>query len=278
MLIVIFTQTQKLFKFALLAMNLVFVIFGAVLMSAGSYAQSHQFAVLSGETLPRGLVVLGAFIAVLAFLGGLSAWREARAFLIVYFVLLSLITIILLGVGAAVYAKRDDAPKYIVQGWTAANNDIRVDVQNFYICCGLNTYNDSLAGQPCPVTNSTIAPPPCLDLIVNTFYSSLSSAGSVGIAFSIVMIVALAGIMWLIVGIKVCFPYHSPLSFLSIVCSASNRRSNSENSAMRSLVANQPLQASSKTKFPFAPPLVSTHEELRLGQYLFVRQLKHQFS
>lgn len=31
---------------------------------------------------------------------------------------------------------------------------------------------------------------------------SLSTAGSAGIAFSIVMIAALAGIMWLIVGIK----------------------------------------------------------------------------
>lgn len=172
------SKSQKLFKYALLLINLVFVIFGAVLMSAGSYAQSHQFSAISGVTLPRGLVILGAFITVLAFLGGLSAWREARAFLIIYFVLLSLITIILLGVGAAVYANRNDAPKYISDGWTKANNDIRVDVQNYYSCCGLNTYNDTLAGQPCPVTNSTVAPQPCLNLIVNSFYSVRSSSDS----------------------------------------------------------------------------------------------------
>src|SRR3979409_1812665 len=81
-------KSQKCFKYTLLLANLLFLIFGIVLMSVGSYAMNNTLAFIQGTTLPAGLIVLGVFIMLLSLLGAVSAWKESRGFLGLYFVLL----------------------------------------------------------------------------------------------------------------------------------------------------------------------------------------------
>lgn len=53
-------------------------IFGCVLCAVGSYALNSKVAELVGQTLPQGLIVVGAFLLILSFIGAASAWKEFR--------------------------------------------------------------------------------------------------------------------------------------------------------------------------------------------------------
>jgi len=44
----------------------------------GSYALNNKVAVLAGQTLPQGIIVVGAFLLILSFVGAFSAWKEVR--------------------------------------------------------------------------------------------------------------------------------------------------------------------------------------------------------
>ncbi len=38
----------------------------------------RKVAALTGQTLPQGIIVVGAFLLILAFVGAFSAWKEIR--------------------------------------------------------------------------------------------------------------------------------------------------------------------------------------------------------
>jgi len=194
---------QQCFKWTLLSVNLLFLIFGAVLMSVGSYAINNQIGALAGSTIPTGLIVLGVFIMLLAMLGAMSAWRESRAFLGIYFFFLLLFTIILFAVGIAVYVKRDDAQSLIREAWMDSPPDVRASMQNYVECCGLDTFNDTNGVQPCPPTagsdGSGVA---CMPKMVDIFKSSFTTAGACGIAFSVIMLAGLGFVCYLMSGIR----------------------------------------------------------------------------
>jgi len=133
-----------------------------------------------------------------------SAWFEWRFGLAVYFVFVALFAVILIGVGIAVYVKKDQANFYITQGWLAASNDVKIGLQAAFQCCGLNAFNDSDAGAPCPSSIPVGTQGlPCLNLMSSEFASSFNTAGACGIAFSILMIISLFFIGFLMKGIRV---------------------------------------------------------------------------
>lgn len=204
------SKSQKCFKYTLLSANIVFLIFGVVLMSVGSYALNNQLGVISGSTLPAGLVVIGVFIMLLALLGGVAAWRESRGFLGLYFVILLILTIILFSVGIAVLALKGNASSFITSGYHSAYSspDIIETTQNAFTCCGLVTWNDQYSYPQYLCPNSTATFPvasqyrPCLPQLTSAFDSSMSAAGGTGLAFAIIMIAGLAFVCVLMQGIK----------------------------------------------------------------------------
>jgi len=101
------SKAHKALKIVLIIINVIFLIFGCVLMGVGSYAyNNNNLGSLTGATLPLGIVTLGVFIMFLSFLGCISAWRESRVFLGFYFFFLALMTFLLFVVGIAVYVKK----------------------------------------------------------------------------------------------------------------------------------------------------------------------------
>jgi len=195
---------QMCFKYSLLAVNVLFLIFGAVLMSVGSYALNNQVGELAGQSIPTGLIVLGVFIMLLAMLGALAAWRESRAFLGFYFIFLLIFTIILFAVGIAVYVKKNDSAELIVEAWNDSPTDVRQSLSAYVGCCGLYTFNDSVpAPYPCPAGYADPATTPaCLERMVDIFDHSFTTAGACGIAFSIIMLAGLGFVCYLMSGIR----------------------------------------------------------------------------
>jgi hypothetical protein len=195
---------QVCFKYTLLAVNILFLIFGCVLMSVGSYALNNQVGALAGQTIPTGLIVLGVFIMLLALVGGMAAWRESRVFLGCYFVFLLLFTIILFAVGIAVYVKKNDSASLITTAWNGSPPDVRQSLSAYVGCCGLLVFNDSLPDYyKCPDGfNDRSTTPACLGKMVDIFNSSFTTAGACGIAFSIIMLAGLVFVCYLMSGIR----------------------------------------------------------------------------
>lgn len=147
-------------------------------------------------------------------LGFFSAYKEWRIGLGIYFVFVSIFTIILLAVGIAVYVKKNQADYYLSQAWiascptptgaTAVNctqSGIVPNIQKALQCCGLNAYKDQYSAfdSTCPA-NPTSA---CLPGMVSTFQNSFSSAGGAAIAFAVIMLVSLLFIGLLMRGIRI---------------------------------------------------------------------------
>jgi len=200
------TRATRCLKVTLIGANVLFLIFGIVLMSVGTVASDHSVGPISGTEIPMGIVVLGAFILILSLLGCVGAWRESRLFLGCYFFLLMVLTILLFAVGLAVYSKREQAGVYMIDGWVSASNDVRMSFQNQLQCCGLLSFNDSNAGVPCPseikvnaTDGSKVA---CLPLMTSLFRDSMQQLGGVAVAFAVFMFLGMVFVCVLMRGIR----------------------------------------------------------------------------
>ena len=166
----------------------------------------YQIGALSGNTLPIGIVVLGVFILFLALLGGVSAYRESRVFLLVYFVFLLLLTLILFFVGIAVYVERNNAGTYINQGWATAPPDLKQSLQQIFQCCGCCNagYEPSNATASTAACDITVSPNQvgCLGVFTSYFQSYYVTAGGCGIAFAVIMFLGMLLVCFLMKGIK----------------------------------------------------------------------------
>lgn len=150
----------------LLIINFCFLLFGFALLLLAVYAmRTNMIDVLSDTPLFQAIAALGLFVVVLSLIGCCGAYYEIRWLLIVYAIVLWALLVAQLSCGVFVFSRRDQAPTYITEAWATTPNTLRVQVQNFYSCCGLFAFNDSAAGQPCPqagvaVAATTLAPVP----------------------------------------------------------------------------------------------------------------------
>ena len=186
-------------KVVLLVVNIVFVIFGIVLIAVGSYAVNSSVNALTGQSLPVGIISLGAFTLVLAVVGAVSAWKQNRVGLAVYFSALVLVCLCMFAVGIAVYVAGQNAPQYITQSWQYAPPAAIDAIQSADQCCGLRTYGVGYIGRGCP-QNATVNAT-CLPILQSQLSGYYNSAGACGIAFSIVMAAMLTFVCVLFRGI-----------------------------------------------------------------------------
>ena len=136
------TGGQKFMKYVIIGLSLLYLIFGIVLCATGGAALAGYAASIAGTTLPKGLIVVGAFLIVTAFIGAVSAWFEIRFGLGVYFVSMLIWTIILMAIGIAVLAAKSNLQTYIAAGWALADCGTQQTIQNQFTCCGRYGQND----------------------------------------------------------------------------------------------------------------------------------------
>ena len=139
------TGGQKFMKYVIMGLSLLYLIFGIVLCATGGAALAGYAASIAGTTLPKGLIVVGAFLIVTAIIGAVSAWFEIRLGLGVYFVSMLIWTIILLAIGIAVLAAKSNLQTYIAAGWALADCGTQQTIQNEFNCCGRYNQGDSYA-------------------------------------------------------------------------------------------------------------------------------------
>jgi hypothetical protein len=138
------TFGQRGMKLIIQLVCAVYIIFGIVLMIVGSAALSGTAATITGVTVPEGIVVLGCFLLISAFVGCISAKKESRIGLGFFFISMLIWSIIILSVGIAVYSLKDSVESTISDNWNSAPIEMRRSVQLAGRCCGLAYYNDSM--------------------------------------------------------------------------------------------------------------------------------------
>ena len=224
---------QKFMKYVIMGLSVLYLIFGCVLCAVGSYATTTQAAQLAGTSVAKGIIAVGVFLLVTALLGFLSAFYELRIGLLVFFVLMTIWTIILIAIGIAVYAEAssNNVRNLLASAWAGLTVSSRVGIETGLSCC--NTYstdyvinstypqgywlqydtgacpiipcaNVNFAGCSCSVnaqcTNSSLEG--CVDLMTSSLSSNLNTAGACGIAFSVIMAVGLVMTWFLMSGIR----------------------------------------------------------------------------
>jgi preprotein translocase subunit SecG len=202
------TKAERRMKAFLIVWNILLFIFSCVLMAYGSYALSTnlkgQVGSVARTTLPAGVVTLGVFLFFLSFLGCISTWKELNIGLALYFIILFIMVVLLLGVGGAVLAKKKDARNMISDGWQDASTDLKCEVQQYFRCCGLNEPNNFDVPTCCADPNNAAIkyPTGCIDPMVDTFNARFEQAGGAALAFAIIMLVGLVIIIILMQRIK----------------------------------------------------------------------------
>ena len=225
-------RTQRIFKYVLIAVNALFLIFGCVLCALGAYAVNSQAGALAGASLPKAIIALGVFTIILAFLGCFSSFFENRVALSVYFGVLLLICLLSFLIGIGVLVEKNESQSLIIQGWANAGDTAQQTLAEALGCCGFARYCDqcscspactptpaqcnncvtppvsgnssspfTLNGWSCPAGSSSSSPV-CLTVLQNSFDQYYQQAGGASIAFGVLMFAAMLLVCVLMRAIK----------------------------------------------------------------------------
>eukprot|EP00010_Vexillifera_abyssalis_P000126 CAMPEP_0201560468 /NCGR_PEP_ID=MMETSP0173_2-20130828/78287_1 /ASSEMBLY_ACC=CAM_ASM_000268 /TAXON_ID=218659 /ORGANISM="Vexillifera sp., Strain DIVA3 564/2" /LENGTH=357 /DNA_ID=CAMNT_0047974921 /DNA_START=69 /DNA_END=1143 /DNA_ORIENTATION=+ len=136
--------------------NLLFLIFGILLVAAGAYAFVELGEITEFVNIPLSiaLIALGGCVVILSFVGCLGAYCQMRTLLKFYLFFLLLVVLAQIGVGVAVYFKKDSVVHEMDKTWNKADDELRSYVQHKFDCCGWETIYDD------PVVSDHCAPPP----------------------------------------------------------------------------------------------------------------------
>jgi CD63 antigen len=211
-------------KYLLFAFNLVFVIFGILLVYAGltAIARVGQYQLLIEETpnnVAITLVIVGFFIFLIAFLGCCGAIRENYCMLVTFSaIILAILLIELIGSGLILAFKfklRTLTENGIVaaiekyNGTDAALDKVLDDMQSNLYCCGANNYSDWDRNSiykgdhyPNSCCNGTLGPFDecklpnvytigCVDKIDNEIRGSFALLGGIGIAVAVIQLIGI---------------------------------------------------------------------------------------
>jgi hypothetical protein len=86
----------------------------------------------------------------MSLVGCMGAMMQNRVVLLFYMLVMVLSIVVQIIIAAFVLADSDGVEGYLEEKWLEAENDVRVDIQNEFDCCGLYEFNVT-AGFPCPV-------------------------------------------------------------------------------------------------------------------------------
>jgi len=209
----------SIFQKITVASNIIFALFALLLVVLGAIAVRalNQYSFLTKVSVPAGLIVLGIFLLLVIFLGLYGSFKKSTKFLAAYFVLLFVFIICEFGVGGGSYAYRSQVPGTLEYSWSRLGDVDRNNLQWSFGCCGWFNITD-FPGSKCnwtdhhAIINSTTGTTggmmmrdilqlqndttynftiPCEGLLVSYFDKQLYAAGTVGIVFASLQLLAL---------------------------------------------------------------------------------------
>ncbi|KAL8601516.1 hypothetical protein ACOMHN_000458 [Nucella lapillus] len=214
---------MKCVKYLLFSFNLIFVIAAIVLIAVGAFVQVKLVDYtdfFGNEYTGPGilLIVVGAFIFIVAFFGCMGALKENYCLTMSFAVLLGIIFIMMIAGGIAAYVLRNEIEEEVLTKLTAAEEKYTVSpdvtqtwdrLQREFSCCGVESYLEwkkwnltTVFPQSCckredaadcshdsPIPENAIKTTSCEKAFVSWLKEKVAIIGGVGIGLAFVMVV-----------------------------------------------------------------------------------------
>lgn len=193
-------------KYLLFAFNLVFFLFGALLIGIGVYAQIELSKYL--DFIPTGdgsvnatailIIAIGALTLVIGFFGCCGAIKENRCMVLTFAVLIGLILICEIGGGIAAFVMRGKVEDILRKGMKDSLNNDAEGVQNAWKalqkdnkCCGVDGPDDWKNATPsmldsCKSADGTIYQDGCFDKLESLIKGNIGIVAGVAVGLGVV--------------------------------------------------------------------------------------------
>ncbi|MED6235223.1 Tetraspanin-13 [Goodea atripinnis] len=168
-------------KNALSALNVVYVMVGLLLIGVAAWGK--WFGLVSSISVVAGVIGVGAFLLLVAFVGLCGALKHQQVLLFFYMVILFIVFVLQFSISCACLALNTDQQNKLLEvGWNKSEVT-KKDVEKTLNCCGFSSvvYNSSCPAQ-CYTTPQTCDP--CSSILQKYASEVLRFVGSIGLFFS----------------------------------------------------------------------------------------------
>ncbi|KAG0254396.1 hypothetical protein DFQ27_006857 [Actinomortierella ambigua] len=166
-----------------------------ILLSVGTFIYFAPAAVFVSSTLlPHVVLVLGATISLMSFLGYYGAINERRWVLWIFLLVLLIAIALQITAGIVAFIYRNQGTEVLDNAWSRVyRSDPRVvqDLEAFFQCCGFNHIADRAIPATCALDFHFYQG--CRDNIQTAFQDSLQAIGVIGAILGGIEMVSLIG-------------------------------------------------------------------------------------
>jgi len=201
-------------KYLVFVFNLLFALTGLTILCVGAIIQSsyHHYATFVGASFwsaPILMIIVGAVVFVIAFLGCCGALKENSCMVLTFCILLLVIFLCEVGIGIAGYIKNTQIEDILETGFNKTmaeynnNKEAWRLVQTELTCCGIKGpddyrkvfHNDTLPNSCCVhfetkdvCTQQNAIQDGCLPILLKFFKSRALILGGVGIGIAVIQL------------------------------------------------------------------------------------------
>jgi len=191
-------NTVYMLRVFVIILNLFTSLAGLSLIGLGIYAIFRSDLLLASKTIPITMIVSGALVFAVSFLGCFGSAAESKNVLLVYFVVLMVLVvaqILVIGYGVANEDKLDDK---LDQTWQRAYEESPKLIRNIeqeYACCGFRNVTDRAIPRTHP--DSCVESPnfgydqPCLLQIIRAYQEHQTGLMTAAAILGMVQILAI---------------------------------------------------------------------------------------
>ncbi|CAO3572159.1 unnamed protein product [Mortierella alpina] len=180
---------------AIAVLNLLSLLVGMILLCVGTFVYFAPGAVFVTSTLlPHLVLVLGATISLVSFLGYYGVMNEKRWILWLHGLILLIAIALQITVGAIAFVYRNQGNEVLDKAWDRVfRSDPRViqDLESIFQCCGYENVLDRAVPVTCPLDHHYMTG--CRENIQTAFQDSLQAIGVIGAILGGIELVSLLG-------------------------------------------------------------------------------------
>ncbi|XP_061677209.1 tetraspanin-13-like [Syngnathoides biaculeatus] len=168
-------------KNSLCALNVLYVLVSLLLVGVAAWGK--WFGLVSSIRVVAGVICVGIFLLLVAFVGLCGALHHHQVLLFFYMIILFLVFLVQLSVSCACLALNEDQRNHLLEaGWNKSES-MRTDVEKTLDCCGFShvDYNASCAAS---CFNKKLSCATCSEIIEKYAGEVLRFVGGIGLFFS----------------------------------------------------------------------------------------------
>lgn len=168
-------------KNALSALNILYVLVSLLLIGVAAWGK--WFDLVSSIRVVAGVIGVGTFLFLVAFVGLCGAVKHHQVLLFFYMMILFLVFIVQFSVSCACLALNKDQQNHLLEvGWNKSEAT-HSDIEKTLDCCGFYSVNNVSCAARC-FHNTPVSCEPCSNIIQQYAGEVLQFVGGIGLFFS----------------------------------------------------------------------------------------------